>query len=122
MNPEFGARCLRAPWCEQNVHTKAYLWTPPHFFCPAKVRAAGKIMPWPPAGWTLHPDKGCIFNLEDGERGPTWWTTQAALVKDGCAVPTGVPGNYFVMGENNIKIIDVPFRAALQVSDSWACA
>ena len=68
-------------------------------------------MPWPPAGWTLHPDKGCMFNIEDGERGPTWWTTQVVLVKDGCAVPTGVPGNYFVVGDDSMKVSDSEVRS-----------
>ena len=70
-------------------------------------------MPWPPAGWrhfTLHPDKGCIFNIE-GERGPTWWTTQVTLVKDGSAVPTGVPGNYFIVDKANVKVQSLPFVA-----------
>ena len=55
-------------------------------------------------------DCGKMFNIEDGERGPTWWTTQVVLVKDGCAVPTGVPGNYFVVDQSHFKVM-VPFIA-----------
>ena len=70
-------------------------------------------MPWPPAGWTVHPDKGCIFNLQDDERGPTWWTTQVMLVKDGSAVPTGVPGNYWIVDKDNPNPTPIPSRTSM---------